>query len=165
MQPSSPVIIVPDVPAWVRFGLAEIGVLEDTRPGRSHKRIEDYHAVTYAGAAPDDVPWCSSWTAYVFESAGIRSTRSKTAASWATWGVAVTPRAYAVAVFGKTDQDAGGSGHVGICLGISGKELYLLGGNQNNRVSIATRRTIDVVAWRMPLTVVPDLVQGSVTRG
>jgi hypothetical protein len=52
--------------------------------------------------------------------------------------------------FGKKDKDAGGTGHVGICLGISGAELYLLGGNQANKVSIATRRMADAKTWRWP---------------
>lgn len=147
-QGSPPVAL--EVPAWVRIGLAEIGVVEDIRPGKSLPRIEDYHAVTYAGRTNDDVPWCSSFCCFLFESAGIRSTKSKTAASWANWGYTVPPRQFAVCVFGKVDRDAGGSGHVGICLGISGKELYLLGGNQNQRVSIATRKLADVKTWRWP---------------
>lgn len=161
MQPSQPITVL-EVPLWVRVALAEIGVVEDTRPGKSLARIEDYHAVTYAGRAPDDVSWCSSYLCYAFETAGIKSTKSKTAASWATWGVAVTPRQFAVCVFGKKDKDAGGSGHVGICLGISGTELYLLGGNQTNKVSIATRKTADVVAWRWPYSAAEVVRQSGV---
>lgn len=152
MRPPStrPGSAVPPVPAWVALGLAEIGVVEDTRPARSHQRIEQYHAVTRGGRADDAVPWCSSFVAFVFEQAGIVSTRSKMAASWSTWGEAVAPRLGAVAVFGKTDLDAGGTGHVGIALGVSSGEVYVLGGNQRNRVSVATRRVRDVVAWRWP---------------
>lgn len=150
MRPQGATPIALEVPIWVRIGLAEIGVVEDVRPGRSTARIEDYHAVTFAGRSPDDVSWCSSFVAFVFESSGIRSTKSKTAASWATWGFEVPPRQFAVVFFDKKDPDAGGSGHVGICLGISKNELYLLGGNQSNRVSIATRKLADVKTWRWP---------------
>lgn len=153
----SPIII----PRWLPIALGEIGIVEDVRPGRSTARIEQYHAATAAGVAPDDVAWCASYVGWCLEQAGIRSTRSKTAASYATWGVpCVAPGLRgphfaigSVVVFGKRDADAVGSGHVGFCMGRSGAELYLLGGNQQNRVSIATRKVADVVAVRWPSAV------------
>jgi uncharacterized protein (TIGR02594 family) len=148
VQPSSEPEL--SVPRWVAVALREIGVVEDVRPGKSHPRIEAYHAVTRGGASPDDVPWCSSLVCWTMEQAGIPSTRSKAAASWATWGEAVMPRLGAVVLFGKSDPDAKGTGHVGIALGVSGGEVYVLGGNQKNRVSVATRKVRDAVAWRWP---------------
>lgn len=141
------------VPRWVSLGLNEIGIVEDTRPNKSTKRIEEYHAVTRAGSSPDDVPWCSSYCCWVFEACGIVSPKSKAASSWLKWGYAVPPRMGAVVVFGKTDPDAKGTGHVGIALGISGRDVYVLGGNQQNKVSIVTRDVRSVVAWRWPTAV------------
>lgn len=141
---------MPLVPPWVAVALHEIGTVEDVRPGKSSPRIERYHAATRGGRAIDDVRWCSSWLCFVMEQAGITSTRSKTASSWLKWGDPSLPRLGAVCVFGKADKDAGGTGHVGLCLGVSGDEVYVLGGNQRNRVSVATRRVRDVVAWRWP---------------
>lgn len=158
VQGAPPVTL--DVPVWVRVGLAEVGVVEDIRPGKSLARIEDYHAVTRGGRSPDDVSWCSSYLCFCFESAGIQSTKSKMAASWASWGYPTAPRQFAVVFFNKKDPDAGGTGHVGICLGISGQELYLLGGNQSNKVSIATRKMADAHSWRWPYP-----PPGAVTQG
>lgn len=158
MQPQGAPPVVLEVPVWVRVGLAEIGVVEDVRPGRSTARIEDYHAVTFGGRSPDDVPWCSAFVCFVMEAVGIKSTKSKTASSWASWGYQVAPRPFAVVFFGKADKDAGGTGHVGICLGISGTELYLLGGNQSNKVSIATRKLADAQTWRWPYPPTPVAV-------
>lgn len=151
MQPLSE--RAPSVPPWVAIALHEIGVIEDVRPNRSTSRIEAYHAVTRGGASPDDVPWCSSLVCWTMEEAGIASTRSKAAASWLTWGEGIPPRLGAIVVFGKGDRDAKGTGHVGIALGVSGGEVYVLGGNQKNRVSVATRKVRDAVAWRWPSAV------------
>lgn len=160
--PIGPVPVV--IPAWIPVALGEIGVLEDIRPGLSTARIEDYHAVTGAGRAPDDVPWCASFVSWCLEQCGIRSTRSKTARSYAAWGVACVrsskvapPRPRwtigAVTVFGPRDADAGGTGHVAFLLGASGPDVWVLGGNQGNRVSIAQRKAADVIAVRWPESV------------
>lgn len=140
------------VPKWIPIAFGEIGIVEDVRPGRSLARIEQYHAATRAGLATDDVPWCASFVSWALEAAGVPSTRSKTAASYAAWGMP-SPLAFgAVVLFPKTDRDAVSSGHVAFLLGAAGTDLYVLGGNQNNRVSIAVRkRTGALVRW--PLSV------------
>lgn len=142
------------VPQWIRVALGEIGVIEDVRPGKSNPRVSQYHAITRAGAATDDVPWCASFVGFCLEMAGVTSTKSKAAASYATWGEACdSPYFGSVIVFGKSDPDAKGTGHVGFCLGVSGPDVYVLGGNQNNRVSIATRKKSAIVATRWPHSV------------
>lgn len=141
-----------EVPPWIAVALAEVGVLEDTRAGKSTTRIEQYHAVTKAGRAVDDVPWCASFVSFCLEQCGILSTRSKTATSYASYGIATLPsRQFAILGFGKADKDAGGSGHVGFSLGAWSGEVYLLGGNQKNGVNIATRRVRDVAWARWPV--------------
>ena len=150
------------VPPHLQVALGEIGVIEDIRPGRSNPRIEQYHALTAAGAAVDDVSWCASYVGWCLEMAGIKSTRSKSAASYATWGEPCLDTVLrdgswvydpstmfgAVALMAKFDKDAGGTGHVGFLMGVSGTDIFLCGGNQDNRVSIAVRKKANVVALR-----------------
>lgn len=162
MQPTSPKLIITPrpviVPPWVAIGLGEIGVVEDTRPGRSTLRVEGYHQCTMAGRAVDDISWCSSYVGYALESAGLRSTRSKTAASYKTWGVACGWVFGAVIVFPKSDPDSGGSGHVGFLMGLSGADVFCLGGNQGNRVSIAVKKKAGAVCrWPEGLPIPPAL--------
>ncbi len=139
------------VPPWMPVAFGEVGVLEDTRPGKSAARISEYHSVTRAGVSTDDVPWCASFVSWCLECAGVPSTRSKTAASYGSWGEpCFNPVFGCVVLFGRGDRDAVGSGHVAFNVGVSGMEIYVLGGNQNNRVSIRTRRLDHVLAYRMP---------------
>ena len=146
-------VVVPTavyLPQWLSIGLGEVGVREDTRPGKSTPRIEQYHAITRAGAAVDDVPWCASFVGWVLEMSGIASTKSKAAASYLSWGKSCDLQVGCVVVFGKADKDAGGTGHVGFCMGVSADEVFVLGGNQSNRVGIDVRRRAQVVASRWP---------------
>ena len=153
MIPSTPVAKPPRavvVPQWIAVALGEVGVVEDTRPGMSNPRIEQYHAITSAGTAADDVSWCSSFTSWSLEMAGVKSTRSKTAASYLTWGEPCDLKFGCVVLMAKSDADAGGSGHVGFYLGSFGDSFFLLGGNQSQRVDIGVRKLANIVAKRWP---------------
>ena len=66
---------------WLRIAWGEHG--EGEIPGKQHNdRIIEYHASTSYKATKDEVPWCSSFTSWVMERAGIRSTRSAPRCSW-----------------------------------------------------------------------------------
>lgn len=139
------------VPVHVAVALSQIGVVEWPGQKESNPIIEAYHGMTRAGESPDHVPWCSSFLCWVMEMSGIPSTKSKSASSWRTWGNPCDPSQLGAVIFlGKKDPDAGGTGHVGISLGISGKTLFLLGGNQADRVDIGTRPVSRITAARYP---------------
>lgn len=150
--PPSAIVVQP----WMQVALGEIGVREDTRLAKSTPRIEAYHASTRGGIAPDDLSWCSSFINWVFLQVAIEGTRSKTASSWYTWGDPVDPKNPKALKFGcvvlmaKSDPDAGGSGHVGLNMGATGKSFFLIAGNQSQRVDIGLREQINIVATRMP---------------
>jgi uncharacterized protein (TIGR02594 family) len=139
-----------DEPKWLRLARAELGVRE--LPGkRHHPRILWYHQHTRLKATADEVPWCAAFVCAMLEEAGVRSTRSAAAASFVDYGEACELKDGAIVVLGKTDPDAGGTGHVAFCVGIEGECVLLLGGNQGNAVSIAKRTRSRVVAVRWPV--------------
>jgi uncharacterized protein (TIGR02594 family) len=139
-----------DETPWLQVGLREVGVKE--RPGIAHHpRILQYHATTRLHATSDEIAWCAAFVSWCLEAAGITSTRSAAAASYRTWGQRCELKPGAVIVFGKTDPDAAGTGHVGFCVGVEGDYVLCLGGNQSNAVSIARRPIAGIVAVRWPL--------------
>lgn len=159
MQPTTPAITARPVhiPRWLPVALGEIGVVEDPRVGKSTGRVEQYHAATRGGRALDDVPWCASFCCWVLEQSGVFSPRTKRASDFIAWGKdcreadgSMRFSTGAVIVFGKDDPDAAGSGHVAFVMGRSGQTLYVLGGNQQNAVTIAARSARNVVAVRWP---------------
>ncbi len=138
-------------PPWLRLARLELGVRET--PGlKSTTRILQYRE--HGKKRPwvgDESPWCADFVNFCLENAGIRSTRSARAADYATYGRETYPEPGCIAVFGKADPDAGGSGHVAFLLGVDGSDLRVLGGNQANAVTIARRPASRAVAYRWPV--------------
>lgn len=136
-------------PPWLVRALGEVGVRE-LSGARSNPAIEAYHAHTAAGAAPDDVSWCSSFLCAMMERSGFASTNSKAAASWLRYGDPSEMRLGAVAVFGKADPDAMGTGHVALVVGWDALRVLVLGGNQNQSVCVALRARDRILDIRWP---------------
>lgn len=125
----------PDAPPWLLWALRELAAGVREIPGSRHNpRILYYHSFTRLQAQADEVPWCSAFLCAAFENVGVASTRSASAASWQAWGRPCVPQDGAVLFFPKSDPDAGGSGHVALFY-----RGQALGGNQSNRVSLATK--------------------------
>ena len=102
------------------------------------------------GVDPVRTEWCAAFVNSVLEETGIESNKDHkyplTARAFLDWGQKVSKENIQpgdVVVFPRGNK--GWQGHVGFYLKteiINGKEYYLiLGGNQNNRVSIATYRS------------------------
>lgn len=132
-------------PAWIEWALREVGVKERVGP-LHHPRVLFYHSFTRLHARTDEVPWCASFVGAALASTGFAHTRSAAASSYATYGAACGLVDGAIIVFGKSDPDAKGTGHVGFLW--QGK---CLGGNQRNLVSLADRDLDLVVASRWPV--------------
>ena len=130
---------------WMKIARAELGVAED--PSGSNPRIEAYHASTAGGAADDAVPWCSSFVNFCVDAAGVAGTGSKAARSWLTWGVDAGDFVDGCVVVLKRGNAP--KGHVGFFDGFESGRIKLLGGNQGNRVSVASFDVDRVLARRL----------------
>jgi uncharacterized protein (TIGR02594 family) len=112
-------------------------------PGpQTNPRIKLYHASTVGGAEPDETAWCSSFVNWCVEQAGLVGTDSKSARSWHNtgWGQAVPKSQWRegdIIVFWRVAKTSW-KGHVGFLVSFDGPEPEVLGGNQGNRLSIAT---------------------------
>ena len=117
---------------WI--GLKEI-------PGEQHNKkiAEMFFRVGHGWVKDDETPWCAAFVGSVIGASGGKSTRALNARSYLEWGEAVDvsdAQRGDVVVLWRKDKD-GPYGHVGFFDRISGGKIYLLGGNQNNQVSIA----------------------------
>ena len=136
----SPVIIAPTAP-WMEIAISELGVHEDSRPGKHTARIIEYHKTTTLKASDDETPWCSSFVNWVMVQSGRRGTNNALAKSWLNWGQEVsTPTPGVIVVIkkktsGTTNATGSRTGfHVGFYISSSPTIIEILGGNQNDRV-------------------------------
>ena len=140
-----------DEPSWLTRARREIGVLE--YPGkRNNVRVLQYHQATRLRATSDETAWCAAFVCWALEEEGVVSTRSAAARSYRTYGRPSELVPGAIVYFLPTDPDAASPGHVAFVdrvdetLGI----VWVVGGNQGNKVSSAARRIADVAACRWP---------------
>lgn len=82
----------------------------------------------------DEIPWCGLFIAYVCKMAGTQVVdRPLWALNWAKYGTEVTePMLGDILTFKRN-----GGGHVGIYVGEDQTYYHVLGGNQNNSVSVS----------------------------
>lgn len=144
---------------WLKLAEAEIGTVEDKRPGQHTSRIVEYHKTTTLKADTDEVPWCSSFVNWVMEKAGYSGTDSAAAMSWLDWGKKITDaRPGAIAVIKKktsgSDASTGSTSgyHVGFLIEASPSSVRLLGGNQSDQVKYSnfSLSSYSVQGYRWP---------------
>lgn len=129
---------------------AELGTTEVT--GSQHNpRILNYaHEAGFNWVKTDEVPWCSIFLNWVAHKAGFERTKDGRSRSWATIGTKVNdPQPGDVVLIG-TNGDPQKIYHVGLFTGFTndGKQLFLLGGNQTNSVSISKYWRKNVAGYR-----------------
>lgn len=139
----------PDEPQWLRIARSELGVKE-FGGAADNPRIVEYHRSTTLPAplrSHDETHWCSSFVNWCMERAGYEGTNSAWAQSWATWGVSLsTPRPGCIALFTRP-----GGGHVAFYLETVGNTIKILGGNQDDAVTIMQpSKDLVLLCYRWP---------------
>ena len=112
----------------------------------NNPRIVEYHQATSLKASNDETPWCSAFTNWCMQQAGIKGTNNARAASWLNWGQKLdSPREGCVVVV-KTSR----SHHVCFYHSDAGDRIQGLGGNQSDQVKLSRYKKSTVVAYRWP---------------
>lgn len=135
-------------PLWLTIARRDLGI-EET-PGReTTPAIRCWLINLGAWWRDDETPWCGVAVAHWMREAGASVPKNYfRARSWLDWGTALTqPALGCVVVF-----DRRGGGHVGLVVGRNELDyLLVLGGNQGDKVSIATFSPDRVLGYRWPL--------------
>lgn len=122
------------------YGLREI-------PGPDHQpEIQSFLKSTWFDEHDDETPWCSAFVNWCMETTRLPFTDSPRARSWLEWGVATeTPVEGDLVILSR---GTGNQGHVGFYVTSGRGRIAVLGGNQDDRVSINDYLTDRVLGFR-----------------
>lgn len=141
------------LPTWMLTAKGEIGVSEISGP-EHNKRVLEYLATCSKskggnlgswGANRDETPWCSAFVNFCVLRSGVEGTRHATARSWLEWGKSCEARPGAIVVLSRD-----GGGHVGFFDHANMGKIFILGGNQNDEVSIRGYDSSRLLDYRWP---------------
>jgi uncharacterized protein (TIGR02594 family) len=136
---------------WIRIGRALVGTKEIPGPQHNSWIAKGWARLGATWLNTDESPWCGFFVAHCLDAVSLSYPKGgmfARALSWATYGVACSPRVGAIGV-----KKRAGGGHVFFIVGITpdGQFYKALEGNANNMVRIGDVRVSDVIAVRWPV--------------
>ena len=134
---------------WMDHAKEHLGLLEKPGPGSNPKVVELFALSGFPGIHDDAVAWCAAFVGAMFALSNITGSGSLMARSYERWGVGI-PEPVWGCVGVKKRAGPVGSGHVGLVVGANAGTIFLLGGNQNDSVSIAGFPRSAFTAFRWP---------------
>ncbi|MBA2124683.1 TIGR02594 family protein [Hyphomicrobium methylovorum] len=138
-----------DQPPWLAAAWAEFGVREIPGSTDAPEIIRYFREAGDAVTRSETTPWCAAFAGAMLKRSGRSGTGSLLARSYLNWGTSLdSGRLGAVTVLSRGSNP--GAGHVGFLIGESSSNLYLLGGNQNDAVSVAKFARSRLLGFRWP---------------
>jgi len=133
---------------WIDEAERHIG-LKEIVGKETNLTIKSWLSNLRAWWSDDDTPWCGTFAAHCMKFAGYPIPKHwYRAKDWLSWGHSVIEPVYGcVAVFTRD-----GGGHVGFVVGKDSLgRIMVLGGNQDNAVSIKPFDKSRVAGYRLPV--------------
>ena len=105
----------------------------------------------------DEVPWCSAFINYITWMLRLPRSKSLLARSWLEIGEYITIHEAKcdsdIVILNRETPFVGANnltakGHVGFYAGLTGYSVYILGGNQSNKISVAKYDATDILGVR-----------------
>lgn len=123
------------------FSVAEgyLGVTEYPAAKHNPQILKFYADSGNSWVQDDETPWCAAFVGSVLAQCGIQGTNKLNARSYLEWGQAVDldkAQKGDVVVFWRGSKE-GWQGHVAFYSHQDEEHIYVLGGNQGNKVSLA----------------------------
>lgn len=126
-----------------QYAISSYGIREHKGPA-NNPDVSKFMDTTWYDDNRDSVPWCSAFINWCMEKASLDHTDSPTAKSWLEWGV----RTYHPVQGDIVVMNRDGGGHVGFFVSGGRDRIAVLGGNQNDSVSIADYGARQVIEFR-----------------
>ncbi len=137
-------------PAWLTLARAEIGTLEIKGKQNNPKIVGYAKDSGNPWVKDDETPWCSSFVGAMLARAGIKGTGNMRARGWEVWGQRLDRPALGCVAVKRRANGQPWQGHVGFVVAANPAFVWLLGGNQNDSVSVAAFSRHHFTAFRWP---------------
>lgn len=132
----------------INLAFREYGVTEIKGAADNPKIVEYFKESGHSWVKDDETAWCSAFVNYIARKAGAVSSGKLNARSWVNVGAPVdTPELGDVVVFWR-EKRTSWKGHVGFFIRETDTHVYVLGGNQGNRVCISAYPKYRVLTYR-----------------
>lgn len=134
-------------PDALAIAFSQIGI-QEVSGNLSNPKIDEYLEVV--GLSPNDsIPWCAAFVNWCLKEAGIEGTGIPNARSFLDWGLYIEqPTTGCICVLKR--GFSAWQGHVGFYLDHNNEVVFVLGGNQYNRVGINGYSEERVLGFRIP---------------
>jgi uncharacterized protein (TIGR02594 family) len=138
-------------PPWLKLARAELGTMEHPGARNNPKVAAYFRDAGFPGIKTDSTAWCAGFAGAILHRAGIKPSGSLMARSYEAWGVRLKEPVLGCIA---TKKRAGRwQGHVGFVVAANKTKVFLLAGNQRNRVSIASFLRREITEYRWPSSV------------
>lgn len=133
-------------PPQLKAAFADLGLSEISGSKDEPRIVQMFADVGHSWVKDDETAWCAAAVGSWLKKAGKPHTGSLTARSYLQWGRATTaPKRGDVVVF---TRGTGWQGHVALYLGEEAGRVWVIGGNQSNRVSITSYPKSKLLGYR-----------------
>jgi uncharacterized protein (TIGR02594 family) len=139
-------------PQWLAAAWAELGQREVAGAADNPRIAAMFRDAGQDAKHHDEVPWCAAFVGACLERADLQGSGSLMARSYLRWGGSLDDGRFgAVAVLSRGRDPA--AGHVGFLVGETDENVFLLGGNQSNAVTVAAFPKSRLLGLRWPQAV------------
>lgn len=134
----------------IKTALAEFGITE--KPGiedNSPRILEYFKEIGQTWVKTDETAWCSAFVNFIAKVTGHEYTGKLNARSWLDVGEDTDkPEVGDIVVLWREDPDSW-KGHVGFFIKTLGNYVWILGGNQGNKVQISRYPLSRLLSYRV----------------
>lgn len=130
------------------IALSQVGVKEIVGGVHNPEVLKYFHEIGHEWVKTDETAWCSAFVNWVLKKANKPISGQLNARSWLSIGERVDePKVGDLVILWRESPDSW-KGHVGFFVREQGHYIYILGGNQNNSVSIKAYQKRQLLQYR-----------------
>jgi uncharacterized protein (TIGR02594 family) len=142
----------PGEPGWLTLARGDLGTVEGIGKSNNPKVVRYFADAGFSGVKDDATAWCAAFVGAELKRAGHKPSGSLAARSYEAWGVGLAKPALGC-IATKKRAGSAWQGHVGFVVGANDKQVFLLGGNQGDKVSVAAFPRSEFTSFRWPADV------------